>query len=133
MASIRQKLVKDRDRLYSLWRRQSSADDKGIVFCCTCGTPMYWRQAHLGHFMPRQRMTTRWTDTNTDIQCTRCNTFNEGEQFKMARYLDNKYGKGTAESMEAFSRLTVKVDTFTLRYAIQELKDKLKAHKFKIR
>ena len=62
-----------------------------------------------GHFQSRRHYSTRWDERNCEVQCIKCNMFNQGEQFKFALKLDAKHGKGSAEKLEQKSRTTVKL------------------------
>lgn len=52
-----------------------------------------------GHFMSRRHYATRWIEKNTAPQCYGCNIGDQGRQYAMSKYLDKKYGPGTAEHM----------------------------------
>ena len=125
-------LKKEADRLFSLLVRQSNAKD-GIVRCCTCGKVMNWRQSHCGHFMSRRHLSTRFSEKNTAPQCNYCNTFDQGKQFEFGLYLDNKYGKGTAQEMLIRSKMSIKISEVEYRERIKYYKEKLKENDFLIR
>lgn len=125
-------LIKEADRVYSLLVRQRSAND-GVVKCVTCGKRMLWRRSHLGHFMVRQRMPTRYDDENTGVQCVNCNTFHEGEQFKFSQYIDRIHGRGTAEQLQIKSGILKKFTRFELEELIKGIKQELKVNGFILR
>jgi len=56
------------------------------------------------------------------VQCAGCNVFRYGEQFLFSKYLDEKYGDGTAEELYIKSREIVK-------YSNDELLDMIKHYK----
>lgn len=78
---------------------------------------------HAGHFMSRRHKSTRWEPRNVNPQCCGCNTFNAGRQFLHGRYIDEVYGAGTADQLEALSRLPVKWTTAELEDEIQRYSD----------
>jgi len=126
-------LIKEADRLFSLLVRQRDINEIGLVKCCTCGKIHYWRKMDNGHFLPRQHQSTRFDEKNTGPQCTDCNHFHEGCQFRFSQYLNEKYGEGTAEAMEIKSKMTCKRTAFDLKYMINEFKTELRRRGHEIR
>ena len=53
-----------------------------------------------GHFMSRRHYSCRWLIKNTAPQCYGCNIGSQGQQFKFSKYIDEKYGPGTAQKLE---------------------------------
>lgn len=80
--------------------------------CVTCNTPFDKGKhlAHGGHFKGRQKLTTAFLITNISPQCSYCNSpfGGRGEEFRHGRYLDSHWGEGTAEHLDAMSRVTYK-------------------------
>lgn len=72
----------------------------GLCRCVTCGDWKDVKAMDNGHFMSRRHLNTRWTFENCGPQDTYCNRHNQGENQKMADFLDDKFGKGTAEKMK---------------------------------
>jgi len=52
-------------------------------------------------------MATRYDERN-QIQCVKCNMFEQGEQYKFGKELDAKYGEGTAEDLQYKARQIMK-------------------------
>jgi len=98
------KQIKHLDVLFSKFVRLRDADSDGLVRCCTCGKVDHWKKRQCGHFMSRRHLATRWEEKNTGSQCVSCNIFKQGEQVEFAKYLDKRYGEGTAEAMRIKSR-----------------------------
>jgi hypothetical protein len=71
--------------------------------CCTCGK--YTTQFDCGHFISRRFEATRYDEKNAHAQCLKCNRFENGNQFAHAQFIDEKYGKGTAESLMLKSKM----------------------------
>jgi hypothetical protein len=68
--------------------------------CCTCGKIIHWKyQAECGHFVTRDRSTTRFNEQNCHAQCNYCNCEKHGEQYRHGEYIDKKYGKGAAQKL----------------------------------
>ena len=121
----RKNLIKDLDRVFSLWVRYSNANLDGLVECATCDTVKPVKQMQNGHFISSGKYATRWEPTNVQPQCVGCNMFKQGEQYKMSKYLDEKYGKGTADEMARLSNTTVKFADWELEEMIEHYKEKL--------
>lgn len=122
----RGKLVQELDRLFSLYVRHSNANLDGLVECATCDTVKPIKQMQNGHFQSRGKYATRWHEKNTAPQCVGCNMFKQGEQYKMSKYLDEKYGEGTADEMVRLSNTTAKFSDADLLEMIADYKERLK-------
>jgi hypothetical protein len=116
----RKKLISKLDNVFSQYIRLRESKN-GIVECFTCGKKEYWKGKGMqnGHFMSRKHFSTRWDETNCQVQCVGCNVYGAGQQFIFSKNLDQKYGEGTAEAMLQQSRQTVK-------YSSIELEEKIK-------
>lgn len=90
-------LTKKLDKLFSLYIRQRDSDEDGYGNCATCGKNGHYKEMDCGHFIPRGYHSLRWDERNSVLQCAKCNRYRAGEQYLMAQYIDNKYGKGTAD------------------------------------
>lgn len=124
--------MKEADRLFSLLVRQDAADSQGMVVCATCGRRMPWRSADNGHFMVRQNLCTRFDRQNVAPQCGKCNCFEEGRQYDFAKYINEKYGEGTADWLSQKSKMTCKLTALDIYYLIDEFKTELKTKKFRL-
>ena len=126
MKSERSKARDKADKYFSDYVRQRDADENGMVRCCTCNKPMHWKASHNGHFQSRRYDSTRFDEHNCGVQCPGCNTFNQGEQFKFALYLDKRYGSGTAEKITIKSRMLSRRNRYDYQCIAEEYKNKLK-------
>ena len=90
-------LTRRLDKAFSLFIRQRDTDGNGEGVCSTCGKFGHYSTMDAGHFISRRFTNLRWDERNVHLQCKYCNGYGNGEQFKMARYIDTKYGKGTAD------------------------------------
>ncbi len=125
MKKTRSKVVKELDRVFSLYIRQRDANLDGFVECFTCGRSNHWKKLQCGHFMSRARYSTRWDEENARPQCYGCNCMKQGQQYIFAKNLD-KEAPGKADAMHVASLQTVKYMTHELEEMIENYKQKLK-------
>ena len=127
------KLKKELDTIFSLYIRLREATDEGLVQCFTCNKVSHYKSGmQNGHFQSRKHLSTRWSETNCQVQCVGCNMFKAGEQYKFSIALDSKYGEGTAEELELLARTIMKVSRIDYEEKIsyyKELVEKLKKEK----
>ena len=104
------KLKKELDKWFSLYVRLRYSEN-GLCQCFTCGKVAHYKKGGMqcGHFQSRKHLTTRWDLKNCQVQCSGCNIFKSGEQYKFGLNLDAKYGEGTSEELEFLSRQTWKI------------------------
>lgn len=98
----------------------------GISECYTCGKKDFWKKLQCGHFMSRKHYSTRWDETNCQVQCYSCNVTRYGEQFRFGIHLNKEYGEGTAESLESKCRNIVKFSNTDLQSQIEYYKNLVK-------
>lgn len=123
---LRKNIVKELDKLFSLYIRHSHKNPKtDLVECFTCGRSYEVKKIQAGHFQSRRFYSTRWDEDNVKPQCYGCNVGRQGEQYIFAKNLNN-LKTGLAEDMEAKSRLIVKYMDFELLELIEIYKKKLK-------
>ena len=121
----RKTLVSNLDKYFSRFVRWSNADSDGNVKCATCETIKHVKEMQNGHFMSRRHYSTRWHVKNTAPQCYGCNIGSQGQQFKFSKYLDKKYGPGTAQHMEDRAELSRKYTDEELKILSQYYKEKV--------
>ena len=129
MASARQKLVKDLDKVFSLFIRMRASDENGYATCFTCGQVKKWKEGDAGHFISRGAFSTRWNETNVQFQDKKCNIFQSGQQYLFSVALNRLHGEGTADALFAMSRQTRKYGVGELKAMIEIYKDKVEAIK----
>jgi len=117
----RSKVVKKLDAVFSQYIRLRDSVNE-ISTCFTCGKTDYWKKLQNGHFMSRRHYSTRWDETNCQVQCAGCNVFRYGEQYKFSIGLDQKYGEGTADEMLQQSKQIIKLSTEELEDLINKYK-----------
>jgi len=118
----RSKIIKQLDSVFSKYIRQRDAVNE-IATCFTCGKRDHWKRLQNGHFQSRKHYSTRWDETNCQVQCAGCNVFKYGEQFLFGQNLDVKYGLGTSNELYLKSKKTVKISTVELQDMIKHYKD----------
>jgi|TARA_R110002073_G_scaffold185610_1_gene344134 hypothetical protein len=129
------KLKKELDKWFSLYIRLRDATDTGLCQCVTCGKVGHYKTGGMqnGHFQSRRFLATRWSeDGNCEVQCQKCNIWEQGMQFRFSIYIEAKYGEGTAEHLEGLARTTVKISRIEYEEKItyyKSLVDKLKKEK----
>ena len=124
----RSAVVKRLDTIFSQYIRKKNSNH-GKSTCFTCGKIDEWKNLQCGHFQSRRHYSTRWDETNCQVQCAGCNVFKYGEQYKFSVALDSKYGKDTANQLHIKAQKQIKFHTFELIEMIenyQHLFDKLK-------
>ena len=72
--NTRKRLVNALDKAFSEYIRRRYANDKGLVYCYTCGKQDHWKNMDCGHFMKRGYFPTRWDELNCRCQCQFCLT-----------------------------------------------------------
>ena len=126
MSTTISKLKKKLDKIFSEFIRRRNADYLGFITCFTCGVKKHWKEQQAGHFQSRSHHSTRWDEVNVQVQCVKCNMFRQGEQYKFGLYLDERYGKGTAEELENRAKTIVKINRVDYEEAITRYKQKIK-------
>jgi len=119
----RKTLVKKLDTVFSIYIRQRNAIDD-IAECVTCGKKDHWKKLQNGHFMSRKHLSTRWDEDNCQVQCSGCNVFKYGEQYKYSLWLESNLGSGSAERLLQKSRTTLKIADYELIEMIEFYKEK---------
>jgi hypothetical protein len=118
----RGKIVKKLDSVFSQYIRLKDSVNE-MTTCFTCGKVDHWKKLQNGHFMSRRHYSTRWDETNCQVQCAGCNVFRYGEQYKFSVALDDRYGPGTADKMLQQSKQIVKFSTIDLEDLIIKYKN----------
>jgi hypothetical protein len=61
-----------------------------------------------GHYIKRQHQAVRFSEVNCNLQCKRCNNFEQGNDVKFREYLVSKHGETRVLLLEASKRQTTK-------------------------
>ena len=115
----RKKLIEKLDKIFSIYIRRRNAIN-GVAECFTCGKQDHWKKLQNGHFQSRKHYSTRWHEQNCQVQCSACNVFRFGEQYKFSKNLDNTYYSGLAEELHIEANKTVKLDNTDLEMLIEK-------------
>ena len=118
----RSKLVKKLDTVFSQYIRLRNADAKGMAKCFTCGKVDHWKRLQAGHFQSRRHYSTRWDEDNVQVQCCKCNMFNQGEQYTFAKNL----GLDLAESLSLKTQKLVKFSIVDLQEMYEHYQKEVK-------
>lgn len=118
----RSKIVKKLDSIFSKYIRQRNAIN-GVAECFTCGKKDNWKKLQCGHFQSRRFYSTRWDETNCQVQCAGCNVFRYGEQFKFSVNLDSRFGNGTSARLETKAKEILKISTHELEDMIKKYQE----------
>ena len=102
------KLKKELDKWFSLYIRLRNATNEGLTQCYTCGKVDHYKRLQCGHFQSRRHHSTRWNEQNCQVQCVKCNMFEQGRQWKFGLEIDHQYGNGTSSELEFLAHTTVK-------------------------
>lgn len=120
------KLKKEADKWFSKYIRVRDSGTDGYGECITCGTRKHWKEAQNGHFVRRSVNALRYDELNCNLQCVGCNMFRAGELYLYGKALDQKYGEGTADKLQAKRFETHKLTVQELEEVISNAKEYLK-------
>lgn len=114
------------DKWFSLYIRLRDSDANGYGRCISCGKLVHYKDADCGHFINRQHMNTRYDERNCNLQCTKCNRFDEGNNVGYMQGLVKKYGEGIIEGLHLKKHLYKKFSDFELKELTKYYKQKVK-------
>jgi hypothetical protein len=117
----RSSLIKKFDYEFSRYIRTRFSKN-GNSECFTCGKIDNWKNLQCGHFMSRKNYSTRWNETNCQVQCVGCNVYRYGEQFTFGQNLNKTYGDDTAANLLLESKQVFKITSFELEEKIEYYK-----------
>lgn len=111
------------DTIFSRFVRLRDSKN-GVCKCCTCGKFGEILAMQNGHYMSRRHLATRFSETNTGVQCLHCNMFDQGKQAEFTKYLERRYGIGTAGKSHIQSSNLTKWGRFEYELLIKEYTQK---------
>lgn len=94
-------LVKKLDKIFSLFIRLRDTMPSGYFKCISCSQIKPFEQGDCGHYVNRQHMSLRFSEMNCNMQCRKCNRFDEGNIIGYRRGLVRKYGEQRVLLLEA--------------------------------
>ena len=72
------------DKYFHRYIRLKGTNEEGYGTCYTCDNPLEFKKGQCGHFMGRENKSTRWNEDNAKLQCSRCNAWGQGQQFRFS-------------------------------------------------
>lgn len=107
------------DKVFSIYIRRRY----GVVAkCVTCGKEDHWKKMQAGHFMSRRHWSTRWNEDNVQVQCAKCNIWEQGQQYLFSNYL----GEEKSDELFVLSKKTVKFTNEELIEMTNDYQSKVK-------
>lgn len=88
----RKKLVKELDRVVSIYVRKRAADQNGLARCVSSGALKPWQELQCGHYVKRSCMNLRWDLRNCHPQSVGDNVFKHGNYPSYTKFLLENYG-----------------------------------------
>jgi hypothetical protein len=118
-------LIKELDRVFSIYIRTRYMDHQGIVKCFTCGDFHHWSKGDCGHYISRDNKPLRWDETNCQFQCKKCNVILKGNYPAYSQALIRKYGAGILDQLELRKNNSFKLERSKLKLLIDVYKKKI--------
>ena len=114
-------------KVFSEYIRRKDTNEEGEVECYTCYEVRHWKRIHAGHFVSRNARAVKFDEQNVKPQCPGCNAFNGGMSWKFGQRLDEEFGEGTAENLEAQRFSIIKRTPGELEKMYKDYEKKLKS------
>jgi hypothetical protein len=114
------------DKWFSLYIRIRAADENGMGQCVTCGTVKHVKEMDCGHYVKRQHQATRFNEINCQLQCKRCNAFEQGRDAIFRQWLVDRYGEDKVLLLEASRHTTCKRPKYVMDELERIYKEKAK-------
>jgi hypothetical protein len=118
-------LKKYADRIFSELVRRSACDGE-YCQCITCGEYDHWKNMQAGHFIGRQYNATRYDRRNVNVQCPKCNCWDEGRKYDYGKWLIDLYGEDITDVLRELSHTSKRFTITELKEMIAEMKQELK-------
>jgi hypothetical protein len=112
-------------KLFSEWIRRSHADEGGTVECFTCGTLMFWKDSHAGHFVGGRTNAVLFDERIVKPQCPRCNLYLGGSYAAYTLRMLDEVGREKVDELMALKSQTLKFTRCDLEEKIEMYKRKL--------
>lgn len=104
------KLKKKLDAVFSKYIRAKFSYNGGKVNCYTCGKVGEIKTMQCGHFVPRQYLSTRWSEDNCRPQDVGCNVYGNGQLLDFEENLKKELGENKVEELKKSRHQTLKLD-----------------------
>lgn len=86
--------------LCSLFWRLFYSDINGFGRCFTCGKRIYYKEAHLGHYISRAYKAVKFHKDNLRYQCSQCNRWGNGKPVVFRENLVDEIGEKRVLALE---------------------------------
>ena len=107
------------DRVFSQYIRLRDTDTGGFGRCISCGAYHHYTDLDAGHFVNRKHKSLRYNEVNVNIQCIKCNRFDEGNASGYSLGLIIKYHTDIISQLNISKNKTVKFTEFELSEMIK--------------
>lgn len=114
--TIVRKIVRARDSNWSVFR------------CISCGELKRVTEAENGHYIPRSQTALRWDLRNCNLECLKCNRFDQDHLKGYRLNLIKKIGLTEVQELEALKNTTTKLSDNDKEELLKQLKIKLKQY-----
>ena len=111
------------DKWFSRYIRLRAADSDGTGTCVTCGRVGLVKHMDCGHYIKRQHTAARFSPINCQLQCKRCNSFEQGADVKFRAYLVETYGEEKIQLLESSKRSTAKRGKMEMEWLANEYRE----------
>lgn len=112
-------------KLFSEYIRRKDADEGGTVHCYTCRRPIFWKEAHAGHFVPGRTNAVLFNEDVVRPQCVGCNIFRGGAYHDYTLRMLDEVGREKVDELLALKHKTVKFTRADIEELIASYKEKL--------
>ena len=112
------KLMKELDRVFSLYVRTSNANSEGMVQCYTCAKFFHYKKIHAGHYLSRFYKSMRWDERQVKPQCMMDNLWKRGDPVVFRENLVAEYGEDVVRQIELGRHQIYKLDKEDLKKRI---------------
>jgi hypothetical protein len=113
------------DRVFSEYIRLRDSDENGMIKCYCCGKLLHWKKSQNMHFIPRQHMALRYSETNCHAGCVKCNYYDNGNIEEYAIHLKKDYGNDIVERLTAIKKQSLKISSFQYETMIKVYSEKI--------
>lgn len=120
-----QDLIKECDKVTSLYVRMKAMDANKKIKCYTCDKEMDLYDAQCGHFISRSQMFLRFDLRNLRPQCNSCNCYKRGNIAIYRKRLNEEH-PGLADILMEESYLIYKMSRDEIKSLIREYSEKIK-------
>lgn len=95
----RKSLIKEADKVFSLWVRRSMSGHNGYIECFVCHKMFLIDGIDAGHFIPRRYLATRWHRVNVWPECIYDNRMNSKHLVKYELRLKSMFGEDITDAL----------------------------------